>query len=271
MNELEQSFQNKTISDNTKRNYNYAYDKLMNITNNELISDLKDYHIVRLMKTLDIPTMSKNGMISVAINILKAYNKPTASLEKYRETLKTEHYTNKKNDTVTMEKLVTIKQLKDYTKQLYKDEKYIDYIINYLLVNYGVRNQDLDLMLVSNKSQVNDTDNFIYPTTKYVVAIINKYKTSSSYGKKKFTIYTSDMIKAVKKLLSNKEQFKLINAVDINGYIQSRTLNSMGETLIFKSIISELASNNDIDKIQQLSKTRSTDVNTIFKDYHIKI
>ena len=271
MNELEQSFQNKTISDNTKRNYNYAYDKLMNITNNELISDLKDYHIVRLMKTLDIPPMSKNGMISVAINILKAYNKPTSSLEKYRETLKTEHYTNKKNDTTTMEKLVSIKQLKDYTKKLYKDGKYIDFIINYLLLNYGVRNQDLDLMLVSNKSQVNDSDNFIYSTTKYVVVIINKYKTSSSYGKKKFTIYNNDMIRSVNKLLGDNTELKLINAIDINGYVQSRTLNSIGETLMFKSIIAELAKQNKIDEIKKLSKTRGSDVNTIFKDYHIKI
>ena len=271
MNELEASFQNKEISENTKRNYKYAYNKLMNITNNELISNLKDSHIVRLMKTTDLPPMSKNGMLSVAINILKAYNKPISALEKYRETIIAEHYKNKKNDTTIADKLVSIKQLKDYTKKLYKEGNYIDFIINYIMINYGVRNMDLDLIVVKDKSHVNETDNFIYTTTKYVIVIINKYKTASTYGMKKFMIYNNDMIRAVNNLLGDKNEIKLINAVDINAFIQSRTLNNLGEGMVFKSIIAEHAKNNNIDKIQQLSKTRSTEVNTIFKDYHIKI
>jgi len=270
MNELEQAFANKEISDNTKRNYKYAYNKLMNITNNELISNLKDNQIVKLMKPVEIPPMSKNGMISVAINILKAYNKPTTAIEKYREQIIAEHYKNKKNDTTITDKLVSIKQLKDYTKQLYKDGKYIDFIINYIMITYGVRNMDLDLIVVKDKSQVNQTDNFIYTTTKYVVVVINKYKTASTYGMKKFMVYNNDMIRAVNNLLGDNTEFKLINAVDKDAYIQSRTLNNLGETLVFKSIIAELAKHNKIDKIKQLSKTRSSDVNTIFKDYHIQ-
>ncbi len=291
MDELEQSFQKKQISENTKRNYKYAYNKLMNMTNNVLISNLTDTKIVKLMKQLEILPMSKNGMISVAINILKAYNKSTSSLEKYRETIIAEHYENKKNDTTITDKLVSIKQLKDYTKQLYKDGKYIDFIINYIMINYGVRNMDLDLIVVKDKNQVNDIDNFIYATTKYVVVVINKYKTASTYGKKRFTIYNNDLIRAVNNLLtggslapptptptqenafgaSPRDELKLINAVDINAYIQSRTLNNMGEGLVFKSIIAELAKHNNIDKIKKLSKHRGSDVNTIFKDYHIKI
>jgi len=271
MNELEQSFQNKQISENTKRNYMYAYNKLMNMTNNELISNLTDTRIVKMMKEIDIPPMSKNGMISVAINILKSYNKPIKALEKYREQIVKVHYNNKQNDTITADRLVSIKQLKDYTKQLYKDRKYIDFIINYIMINYGVRNMDLDLIIVKDKSQVNDTDNFIYATTKYVVVVINKYKTASTYGKKRFTIYNNDLIRAVNNLLGDNNELKLINAVDINAYIQSRTLNNMGEGLVFKSIIAELAKQNKIDKIRELSKHRGSNVDTIFKDYHIQI
>jgi len=271
MNELEQSFQNKTISENTKRNYTYAYAKLMNITDNKVIANLTDYHIVNLIKTMDIPPMSKNGMISVAINILKYHNKKTSSLEKYRELIKTEHYNNKKNDTTTIDKLVSIKELNDYTKQLYKDEKYIDFIINYIMINYGTRNLDLDLTIVKDKSQINKTDNFIYTTAKYVVVVINNYKTASSYGKKKFNIYNNDMLRAVKKLLGDNNEIKLFNVIDKNAYIQSRTLNSLGETLVFKSIIAELAKHNNIDEIKKISKTRGTDVTTVFNDYHIKI
>lgn len=268
--ELEQLFNNRELGENTKRNYTYAYNKLMNITNNELISNLKDTEIVKLLKTLDLPPMSKNGMISVAIGILKANDKSIASLEKYREAVIAEHYENKKNDTATTDKLVSIKQLKDFTKQLYKDKKYIDFIINYIMVNFGTRNMDLDLMIVKNKRQVNKTDNFIYTTTKYVVVVINKYKTVSTYKAKKFMIYNNDLIRAVKKLLGDNDELKLIDAVDINAYIQSRTLNNMGETLVFKSLIAELAKQNKIDKIKELSKTRGTNADTIFKDYYIK-
>jgi len=271
MNELDLSLQDKQITENTRRNYGYAYNKLLKITNKNNLSTIQQHDIIRALKEQDIPPMSKNGIISIAIHILNHYNKPTSALDKYRIKIIDEHYKNKKNDTTITDKLVSIKQLKDYTKKLYKDEKYIDFIINTIMIGYGVRNLDLDLIIVKDKSKVNETDNFIYATTKYVVVVINNYKTASSYGKKRFTIYNNQLIRSVNKLIGDNDEVKLINAVDKNAYIQSRTLNGMGEGLVFKSIISELANQNKIDEIKKLSKTRGTEVGTIFNDYHIQI
>jgi len=268
--ELDDALMNKSLSTSTKLNYNYAYKKLMVMTNGVNIHTIKNNKLVDLLKELDIPPMSKNGMISVCILILKHYNKPITSLIKYRELIKDEHFEKNQNDSITSDKLVSIKELNDYNKQLYLDKKYVDFIINYLLVNYGLRNLDLDLTIVNNKSQVNNKYNFIYLTTKYVVVIINIYKTASTYGKKKFTIYNNDLIRAVKELISDKKEINLINVVDKDSFIKSRTLNNLGETLIFKSIISELARNNNQKEIRRLASTRGTDIGTIYKFYQIE-
>ena len=63
---------------------------------------------------------------------------------------------------------------------LLNEDKYRDYIINYLLINYGVRNADINLLITTDKSVTLKRNtlkqNYLYCTPRYIIYQRNDYK-----------------------------------------------------------------------------------------------
>ena len=156
---------------------------------------------------------------------------------------------------------------------------YREYVINYLMIKFGVRNMDVDVEIVSDKSKVNDIDNFLLITKKYISFIVNRYKTRDTYGNKKMKIEVKPFISAVKHLYDECEDdvcYLLINpdtkqlVKDKNKFILNRTHKKLGEGLYFKIVVSNYISQGKISSAKLLGKTRGTDINTIIEDYYIE-
>ena len=59
----------------------------------------------------------------------------------------------------------TYDEYKNYLTNLYNDEKWRDYIVNYLIFTYNVRNGDLYLKITDNKQDLKNKDvNYLYLT-----------------------------------------------------------------------------------------------------------
>ena len=272
----------KKLSQKTQTSYEHHYNRLMKITNGKSVLYFKDNitDLISLLKNQDIPPSSKNSMLNVVSLIFKTKHKPIQSLTDYRDELDKQYYINKKETNILLkEVLPSINELNNYTNELYSNQQYREYIINFLMIQLGVRNMDLDVIITDDKKIINDIDNFLLITKKYISFIVNKYKTRDTYGAKRVKLETKPFITAVKnlyetcdtdtvcKLLINKDGTEV---VDKNKYILHRTYKKLGEGKMFKSIITDYIKQGKIEKTRVYEKTRGTDMSVILKDYYIE-
>ena len=272
----------KKLSQKTQEAYERHHNRLMTITNGKTVLYFKDNitDLINLLKNQDIPPSSKNSMLNVISLIYKTKHKPIQSITDYRDELDKQYYINKKeSNKLLKETLPTLAELNNFTEGLYSKKMYREYVINYLMIKFGVRNMDVDVEIVSDKSKVNDIDNFLLITKKYISFIVNRYKTRDTYGNKKMKIEVKPFISAVKHLYDECEDdvcYLLINpdtkqlVKDKNKFILNRTHKKLGEGLYFKIVVSNYISQGKISSAKLLGKTRGTDINTIIEDYYIE-
>jgi hypothetical protein len=157
-----------------------------------------------------------------------------------------------------------IKKLKSIT-----DPK--SYVINYLMLTFGVRNKDVDVFITDNPV-LKDNINYLLLDGNKIKYVINDYKTQKSYGSKTFVIKDKKFIEMVGKLKMN--EHILVNMkgkrVTIAGLINKLTIDGISESDIFRSIIAHIRKKKNFGKLLQFySDARGTDINTIMSNYNI--
>jgi len=271
-NEFENAINNSSLSDKSIQTYTHSYNRLMSYLNSPILS-FTEKQIINKIDKIDAPSMSKNSMLSVVSLIRKDMGLSTEKLTEYRKKLNENHYDNKqKSNEVLKENLPSLNTLQEFTTQLYKEKKYTDFIINYIMLNFNTRNMDLDLTLISNKKFANDSINYIYKTNKYLLLVRNDYKTRDRYGVKKTKIYNANMMRAFKELLGNDAEHTLLTQrTNINKYIQDKTFNGMGEGRYVKVVLNDYYKNGNIDGFKKVSDNRGTSLDVLYKDYNIEM
>lgn len=284
--ELKLLLENKpNITKQTQANYKNIYFKIYNELDS-FIKDVSQEKILEVLKRLsnDKPT-NEWTYINIPIMIKQLYGYKYDKLNKRRETLKGDRiqYTKTENEKKSLV-LPSLKVLKEYTEMKYKNEDYIGYIINYLLINYGLRNKDLDLFITTKEElhkkgesviDVTKPRNFILLKKTEIEIIINEYKTVQTYGQKKFTLKSRQFLSAVKQLPLNSYLLSVngekISELGLNKFIQYRTYNGLSEGDYFKILIKDtMTKPNSLELLQYYSGTRGTDVNTIIESYNIQ-
>ena len=145
------------------------------------------------------------------------------------------------------------------------------FILNYLILNYGVRNADL-LIVLDNKPK-NDNKNYLSIIKNKVYYIRNNYKTVSTYGKQTHEIEDKKFIKAVKELKKEiKKDYTIFNKPldeikQISNTLKRHLILSEGDA--FKMIIDNFYQLKDTAKINELSKTRGTAIPSINSYYNL--
>tara|TARA_E500000305_G_scaffold111886_2_gene128769 strand:- start:2551 stop:3417 length:867 start_codon:yes stop_codon:yes gene_type:complete len=286
MSEIEQAINiNKSIGDATKRSYNSNYKRLMKLTDNEPVLNMSQE---RLIKTIhnpsdNIPPHSVNALLSIILYIRKSKELSNDKLIKFRDTtLFQEKLAHKEMKNKKLEdELPSFENIEDYTKTLYKKEQYVPYIVNFLMLRFGVRNKDINLVITNNQeiTFVGDKSkvNYLYVTKKYITYVRNDYKTHSTYGKQKHKIEKSQFTRAVKAVLGDDYEKPLLKLADgdsvsedsVSKIIQRYTYNGLGEGKYFKIQIQELKKQGNIRRIRELAKNRGTDLETVFQEYDI--
>lgn len=286
MTELEQfraTFSNK--SKITQGVYNSNYKKLRDLLGDDVVN-VSQKKVIELLEENINNRNSQSALLNVAYLIRKKNDMAIQELESFR----------KKNQTIIKDKiyetnsklvdsLPSYATLVNYIDDLLKNEKYVQYVINYLLLYYQVRNADLVFDFVLFKRDTKDkTKNYLWfsSKSKTVHYIRNVYKTAkivkpdgttTGYGQKVIKIIDPKFIKVMKILVNfEKKENKpivFIPSTDNVAYqIKKMTYQGLGETFIFKIIVNHFRS--DPNMLKQISYNRGTDINTILESYDIE-
>ncbi len=282
--ELEQAFNiNEKLGDSSKVIYRSVYRRFLNLSDHTKLLDMSEANIIKLVNDDSIPPKSQESLLDVAVLVRKANNASYEKILKYK-TIQLKKSIEKrkfeKNEKLKDE-LPEKKQIERYIKTLENNKDYVSYIVNYLLLNYGVRNLDLNLIITSDrdvttkahKSQIN----YLYVTSTYVIYIRNNYKTYQTYGQKKLKIIKKSFLNACKQLLGDNYDTPLlklkngdpISEESIGRVIQEMTYNNIGESMYFKINIADSKKANNIKRIRDLSNHRGSALETVFAEYDI--
>ena len=152
----------------------------------------------------------------------------------------------------------------------------VPYIINYLIINHGLRNKDMNLKFV--KSFKTDSDeNMIKMTGKKASLLINDYKTDKTFGSKEIEIKDDKFLKELKSLklkddsylISMKNGDKVNNLITFNDKIKKLTIMNLGQNRLIKIVIKQLLNNKSFNKLEQISQDRGTSMQVLLSSYNL--
>jgi hypothetical protein len=206
------------------------------------------------------------------IMVLKIHlKKPVDKLRILRKKIDINRQDTQQTNTNKKDNLMKYEEFNKQIEELYKNKKYLQYILNYLILNFGVRNTDL-LIFLDNKPK-EDNKNYLSIIKNKVYYIRNNYKTVSTYGPQQHEITDKNFKKALKELKKEiKTGYTIFNKpVDeikqISNTLKRLLILSEGDA--FKMLINHYYQLKDTSKINELSKTRGTNIPSINSYYNL--
>jgi hypothetical protein len=269
-NKFMQSIENKSTA--TQKQYRIQYNKLYKLLDKPIAeaSEKKILETVIEQENMN----NQQAILNIGFLVRKAEGLSVKKLEEYRENLKLKiNEQIKKKNVELKETLPSYDDLIQYTEMLWENSEWTDYIINFLLIYYQVRNEDLDFSIVKRKKDANDPEkNYMWLQSGKVTYIRNRYKTDKTYGKKVNVITNKQFITAIRRVLGcQASELKcgvfIPNKNAIAYYIINATYKQLGETKYFKIVVNHFRKN--LEKLKEISENRGTDLMTIYQYYNI--
>lgn len=263
----------KDKSPATQKQYRIQYNKLYKL----LDKPINETSEKKILETVEEQENKNNqqAILNIGLLVRKLYGLSVKKLEEFREKLKVKlNEQIKKNNIQLKETLPSYDDLIQYTEMLWENSEWTDYIINYLLIYYQVRNEDLDFSIVKRKKDANDPEkNYMWLQSGKVTYIRNRYKTDKTYGKKVNVITNKQFITAIRRVLGCQDsELKcgvfIPNRSAIAYYIQKATYKQLGEGKYFKIVVNHYR--NNLDKLKEISDNRGTDIKTILSYYDVE-
>jgi len=217
----------------------------------------------------DLTLNTKKNLLNLLVMIKKQVSyEEYSELYNARETFRSDVDTElkKKHEAMDLSEKPTYEKLRNY---LNKQSKH-SYIINYLLLNYAVRNKDLNVTITKydRDAGIPDSGNWLLiggePTITYVR---NDYKTVRTHGQLVYDINNVKFYNTVTELF-DREEYKLLRTKQIDQEIRSYTLTGIGEIEITKILVHHYLTKNSYSNIFELSQRRGTSVDTLLQNYN---
>ena len=271
------------VTDNTKNNYTSYYNRLLSMLGTDTVIENSNKVLIDTLNSSGILPNSIKTFITVIIRIKRNAGVSVDDLISYRNgklSKQIEKYDSDKK-VVLNETLPSYDEIKKYVNNLLNEDLHREYIINFLLINYGVRNADINLIITTDKSVTLKRNtlkmNYLYVTPRYIIYQRNDYKTASVYGRKSYKILNLSFRNSVSILLANRKECMLLfdkdddiyNDKQIGNLVQKSTYNNIGEGNVFKLLIKHYQQENNISMIRFLAQSRGTELTTVFKYYNI--
>ena len=274
-----------TKSKATQNVYNSTYKKLREILDDDIMN-VSQKNIIKIIQENIDNLNSQQAYLNVAFLVRKQNGVAINELEDVRIQNRTN--INKKvyeaNDNL-INKLPSYDTLVGFVDGLLEDKKYVQYIINYLVLYYQVRNADLLFDFVTLKKDTkDDTKNYLWfsSTTKTVHYIRNVYKTAhrvnpdgtvTGYGQKHIKITDPKFLDVMKILVKHQKTEKkpvvfIPNPNTVAYFVLTNTYQGLGETMYFKIVVNHFRT--EPNALKQISYNRGTDINTILESYDIE-
>jgi len=263
----------KDKSQATQKQYRIQYNKLYKLLDKP-VNETSENKILEIVKEQS-NVNNQQALLNIGLVVRKLYGLSVKKLEEFREKLKLKiNESIKKKNIELKETLPSYDDLIQYTEMLWENSEWTDYIINYLLIHYQVRNEDLDFQIIKRKKDANDPDkNYMWLQSGKVTYIRNRYKTDKTYGKKVNVITNKQFITAIRRVLGcQASELKcgvfIPNRSAIAYYIQKATYKQLGESKYVKIVINHFRKN--LDKLKEISDNRGTDLKTILAYYDVE-
>ena len=229
--------------------------------------------IIKKLKELYDNPNTLQLYLNMIILVRRHNEEETDKLIKFRNSLRDEIVESRKKNLDDLDdKLPKI----DYIMEQLNNLNGIRFILNYLMINHGLRNKDINLKFVKSLPE-NKSENYIMLKGKNAILDINSYKTEDKYGTKEIKISNEKFVNEIKKMkLDNgdylfpmKNGSKINNTSTFNDKILNLTIDKLGQNKLVKIMIKDLLSNKSFDKLEQLSKDRGTSLDVLLKSYNL--
>ena len=256
----------KSISESSKKVY-YSLLKRMEKANfkpptkqNQKIAFVKEH-----LSTFDNPN-TKLDMLNLIVVIRNELDLPIDKLKEFRTELK-QHQKSKQVSKMqhTGENLLSLETFKEKLQKTFDEKQYKKYIVNYLMMKYGVRNKDLNLSIIKTKKEVEPKNNYLLIKKDGIKYIRDDYKTHSKYGTQTHTITDPDFIQAVKK----QGVGQLLQGTQISNDLRKLYIDKHGEAKIFKMVIDYFYDNKDAESIKKIADSRGTSMGVVDGFYNV--
>ena len=247
----------KDKSANTIKSYLQQYKTLKKIINDEMEQDI-DIQNISEKNIIDFASQRNNlnseqASLNIAILVRKMKKQPYSKLWKRRDENKSKLkvFVKEKNEKLKSDGLPTYQDLLDYLQFLYDTERWVDYIINYLLIHLHTRNEDVNFELVPFKRETKEDKNINYlwysQRAKKATLYRRNYKTVKKYKMKTDTITDPKFLNAIKQIFECRKKGDdgcdvfIPNKENAGYFIKKATLNNLGENIYNKIIINHFS------------------------------
>jgi hypothetical protein len=250
------------IKENTKKNYKIKYKKVISLG---FIIEASEQNIINKLEYLvdtELPN-NINDYCNIIYLIRRDLNIPVDLIKEYKKNRKiliADSISNTNLNFIKSE-YPSLQELREYTGQLYNNNEYSKFIINFLLLSVYCRNADLDVF-ITKKEPTDKVNNYLLVKNNEVIFIRANYKTSKSYNTKIDKITDESFIYACNQLAEQK-LIKYNN--NIGNHIKDVTLNKIGQSRYMKIILLE----SDKNKLLDISKKRGTAIDTLLRFYDL--
>ena len=252
----------------TVKQYLSQYDKIYTLVKKDLIDCSKDEIITAVEDTENVRTLNaRKNVYNVLVMFFNNIDKDKyESFVQKRENLRGEIAEEVKTKNITKnDTLPSYDKLKEH---LEKSEGAC-YIMNYLLINYYVRNLDLDLVITRDQNMINSKEgNFLIVSKTDITYHRNKFKTVKSKGPITLVIKNRIFRKHVVDYLGKQNEIDLITGGKLDHFIRKCTLNSLGETDYLKTIVKHYMETNNVVSLNDIPKYRGSSIDLVMKNYN---
>ena len=258
---------NLNLSDKRSKNIVYSYNKYLDIFDEVIPKDiLKNIFNKEIYPT---DSMVKN-LLGVFIHFYKFNNLDPTKLQNELKKLNIKMNDGYRQRNIKLKKeLPTMSQLQQFNLENYKNNRFMAFIINYLLLNFGVRNKDLNLIITRNSKNLDKTKNYLVVRKNTINYIRHDYKTVKVYKTKKNVIKSLRLLEAANQLLCDMESIPLLqNTINLGQEIQKYTYNNLLEGDIFKIVVS---SKKSLKEVERLTDKRGSSIKAVLNNYNLNV
>ena len=230
--------------------------------------------IIKKIKELYDNPNTKQLFLNIIILVRRFKGEETDKLIKYRNALRDDIVKErKKNLDILDDKLPTLEYILSKLENLSGKK----YILNYLMIEHGLRNKDLNMQFKTKLPEKGE-NNYITLKGKNSILQINDYKTEKSFGQKEIKINNKRFIDELKKLnlqdgdyiLPKKNGDKINSISTFNEKILRHTIDDLGQNKLVKIKIKDLLNKKDHDTLEKLSNDRGTSMSVLLKSYNLE-
>lgn len=242
-----------------------------------------------MLNDCDYSASSKRSMLNlIIIHRSRVYgeevDKRNHPLSKYREQVKEEERLVKVQKKEKLQKeLPSRKKLQTYMNNEFEKGNYKNYIVNYMLLNYYVRNVDCNVVMFVKHNPEQDDCNYLIINEDNVVWKRNKYKTSHLYGKQEHIITDERFINSCREIFSRENGdndngvplFKTSKNTQVEDsncgwYVANSTYQGIGEGKYLKINLEHINNKkNTMNVLNKISQLRGSGAKHLITDYNI--